>query len=49
MRPENSVRAILNYTLDDGSVPEVYFYEPPAGTIVQKPGNDPQSLPIFDA
>lgn len=49
MRPENSVRAILNYTLDDGSVPEAYFYEPPAGTIVQKPGNDPQSLPIFDA
>jgi hypothetical protein len=49
MRPENSVRAILNYTLDNGSVPEAYFYEPPAGTIVQNPGNDPQSLPIFDA
>ena len=49
MRPENSVRANLNYTLDDGSVPEAYFYEPPAGTIVQNPGNDPQSLPIFDA
>jgi hypothetical protein len=49
MRPENSVRAILNYTLDDGSLPEAYFYEPPAGTIVQNPGNDPQSLPIFDA
>jgi hypothetical protein len=49
MQPENSVRAILNYTLEDGSVPEVYFYEPPAGTIVHKPGNDPQFLPIFDA
>jgi hypothetical protein len=49
MQAENSVRAILNYTLEDGSVPEVYFYEPPAGTIVQNPGNDPQSLPIFDA
>jgi hypothetical protein len=49
MQPENAVRAILNYTLDNGSVPEVYFYEPPAGTTVHKPGNDPQILPIFDA
>ena len=48
MQPESAVRAILNYTLDDGSPPEVYFYDPPAGTVVHRPGNDPQSLPIFD-
>jgi hypothetical protein len=48
MQPENSVRASLNYTLDDGSVPEAYFYEPPPGTVIQKPGNNPQTMPIFD-
>ena len=48
MQPENSVRATLNYTLDNGSVPEAYFYEPPPGTVVQTPGNNPQVMPIFD-
>jgi hypothetical protein len=48
MQPETSVRATLNYTLDDGSVPEAYFYEPPPGTVINKPGNDPQEIAIFD-
>lgn len=49
MGSEHAVRAILNYTLDDGFVPEAYFYEPPPGTIVHKPRIDPRDLPIFDA
>jgi len=48
MKPESSVRGTLNYTLDDGSVPEAYFYEPPPGTVIHRPGNDPQTMPIVD-
>jgi hypothetical protein len=45
---EHSVRATLNYTADDGTVPEVYFYEPPLGTVVKQPGNDPREMQIAD-
>lgn len=48
MHPQDSVRATLNYTRDDGSVPEAYFYDPPPGTVIQKPGNDPQIMAIVD-
>lgn len=43
-----SVRATLNYTADDGTVAEVYFYEPPPGTIVRPPGDDPHEMEIAD-
>jgi hypothetical protein len=48
MRVGSSVRSTFNYTRDDGHVPEVYFYEPPAGTVVSAPGNDPQAMQIED-
>jgi hypothetical protein len=48
MQSDKSVRSTFNYTLDDGSVPEVYFYEPPAGTITHPPGTDPHEMEISD-
>jgi hypothetical protein len=48
MQRDNSVRSNFNYTLDDGKVPEVYFYEPPPGTVVHQPGNDPHEMAITD-
>jgi hypothetical protein len=43
MQRDNSLRATLNYTADGGTVAEVYFYEPPPGTIVRPPGDDPKA------
>jgi hypothetical protein len=48
MQRGDSVRATFNYTLDDGTVPEAYFYEPPAGTVIRTPGNDPREMQIAD-
>ena len=48
MQRDNSVRSTFNYTRDDGTVPEVYFYEPPPGTVAHSPGNDPHEMEIFD-
>jgi hypothetical protein len=48
MQEHNAVRAVLNYTLDDGNVPEAYFYEPPLGTVIRMPGNDPHEMQIAD-
>ncbi len=48
MQRDNPIRASFNYTRDDGSVPEVYFYEPPPGTVVHQPGNDPHVMAIVD-
>jgi hypothetical protein len=48
MERDNPIRAIFNYTRGDGPVPEVYFYEPPPGTLISPPGNDPHEMPIHD-
>ena len=48
MQREHPTRANFNYTRDDGSVPEVYFYEPPPGTVVSTPGNDPHEMAVHD-
>jgi len=48
MQPDKSVRSTFNYTLGDGSVPEVFFYEPPPGTTPHPPGNDPHEMEIRD-
>ena len=48
MQTQQSVRGTFNYTLDDGTVPEIYFYEPPPGTVVHLPGNDPQEMQVLD-
>jgi hypothetical protein len=48
MHGDRPIRSSFNYTRDDGSVPEIYFYEPPPGTIAHPPGNDPREMPIHD-
>jgi hypothetical protein len=44
-----AVRSTLNYTLDNGKVPEVYFYDPPPGTQIHAPGDDTQEVTIHNA
>ncbi len=43
-----SVRATLNYTVDNGTPPDYYFYEPDPGTVLNPPGTDPQEMEIHD-
>jgi hypothetical protein len=45
---QTSVRSTFNYTRDTGVVPEVYFYEPPQGTEVRSPGDDPHEMTVHD-
>jgi hypothetical protein len=45
---DNPTRATFNYTRDSGAVPEIYFYEPPPGTVAHPPGDDPQGMPVHD-
>jgi hypothetical protein len=45
---DNGVRGTFNYTRDDGVMPEIYFYEPPAGTQVHTPGDDPREMIVRD-
>jgi hypothetical protein len=45
---QTSVRSTFNYTRDTGVVPEVYFYEPPQGTEVRSPGDDPHDMTVHD-
>jgi len=47
MVPE-SVRSTFNYTRDTGVMPEVYFYEPPPGTPIRDPGDDPHEMPVLN-
>src|SRR5262249_54145919 len=46
MKCEPTVSATFNYTRDTGIVPEVYFYEPPAGTAARMPGDDPREMTV---
>ena len=48
MQQDGFVLATLNYTADNGTEPEVYFYEPPPGTLVRPPGDDPREMQILD-
>ena len=48
MASESIVRSTFNYTRDDGVAPEIYFYEPPAGTETRAPGDDPREMPVHD-
>jgi len=45
---QQHVSAMLNYTADTETAPEVYLYEPPAGTLVRPPGDDPREMQIID-
>jgi hypothetical protein len=42
------VKSTLNYTRDTGVAPEVYFYEPPAGTQWRTSGDDPHEMTMYD-
>lgn len=48
MSNPSSVRATFNYTRDTGAMPEIYFYEPPAGTRTHEPGDDPHEMSVTD-
>jgi hypothetical protein len=48
MTTEAAVRATINYTRDTDVMPEVYFYQPPPGTVVRTPGDDPREMAIHD-
>lgn len=42
----DSVRAVMNYTVDNGIPPDYYFYEPDASVKLNPPGTDPQEVEI---
>jgi len=48
MTGQSTVRSTFNYTRDTGVEPEVYFYEPPQGTVIRSPGDDPHEMTIHD-
>ncbi len=48
MQEPYSVRSKLNYTLDNGLVPEYYFYQPAADVVVNPPGNDTREVEIHN-
>jgi hypothetical protein len=47
--PARSVRATLNYSVDNGVPPDYYFYEPEASVVLNPPGTDPHEVEIHDA
>jgi hypothetical protein len=49
MTPTPSVRATLNYTVDNGIPPDYYFYEPDSSVKLNPPGTDPHEMNIHDA
>lgn len=44
----SSVRASMNYSVDNGIPPDYYFYEPDPGLALNPPGTDVQSVEIHD-
>ncbi len=48
MTPTGSVRATLNYSVDNGIPPDYYFYEPDPAVKVNPPGTDPREVDIHD-
>jgi len=49
MSDARSVRATLNYTVDNGRPPDYYFYEPDPDVELNPPGTDVQDMDIHDA
>lgn len=43
-----SVRATLNYTVDNGIAPDYYFYEPDPSVKLNPPGTDAREVEIHD-
>lgn len=48
MPVKKSVRATLNYTVDNGRAPDYYFYEPDPGTELNPPGTDLREMDIHN-
>ncbi|MDE2277448.1 MAG: methyltransferase [Burkholderiales bacterium] len=48
MTTATSVRATLNYTVDNGRPPDYYFYEPDPGVALNPPGTDLREVAIHD-
>jgi hypothetical protein len=48
MTAARSVRATLNYTVDNGMAPDYYFYEPDPSVKLNPPGTDPHEVDIHD-
>ena len=44
-----SVKATMNYTVDNGIPPDYYFYEPDPGVVLNPPGTDVREVEIHDA
>ena len=44
-----SVRATMQYTVDNGVAPDYYFYEPAAPVKLNPPGTDPQEVEVQNA
>ena len=49
MAAHASVRATLNYSVDNGAPPDYYFYEPDPGVKLNPPGTDSHEVDILDA
>jgi hypothetical protein len=49
MTENRSVRATLNYSVDNGVAPDYYFYEPDPSVKLNPPGTDPRDVEIHDA
>ena len=48
MTPSSSVRATLNYSVDNGIPPDYYFYEPDPAVKLNPPGTDVREVEIHD-
>ena len=49
MSLSKSVRATMQYTVDNGVAPDYYFYEPEASVKLNPPGTDPHEVEIHNA
>jgi hypothetical protein len=49
MSLQNSVRASMQYTVDNGVAPDYYFYDPDLSVKPNPPGTDPREVEIHDA
>ncbi len=45
---QDSVRALLNYSVDNGIPPDYYFYEPEESVKLNPPGTDPHEMEIVN-
>ena len=48
MATARSVRATLNYSVDNGIAPDYYFYEPDASVKLNPPGTDAREVDVHD-